>query len=122
MSEDADALRARVAELEARVARHPATADERDLVIGVKAIADALHACADSVMRWTHPGYPRRLLAWIDHAGALVTTRAIIEQWRYEGLVPYAVHVRQREALREARGQGPSERARTKQHARRKAS
>ena len=120
MTDEAEALRAEVAELRARVARHPATADERDLVIGAKAIAAALHSCVDSVMRWTHPDYPRRLLAWIDHSGALVTTRALIEQWRYEGLVPYAVHVRQREALRKAR-RAPAEPTSAKPSTRRKA-
>lgn len=121
MSDDVDALRAENAALRERVARHPATCDERDLVIGAKAIAAALHSCVDSVMRWTHPDYSRRLWAWIDHAGNLVTTRATIEAWRSEGLVSYAVHVRHREAMREAHRARESERRRTKPNARRKA-
>lgn len=89
--DDTEALRARVAELEARVESHPATASEASKLRGWKEIADYLHADVRSAQRWaTRQADP--LPVAHDHLG-VVAVRSALDRWRWDQLVPYRVHV-----------------------------
>jgi len=91
MADDADALRARLAELEARVESHPATASESSKLRGWKEIADYLHADVRSVQRWATRAIDPLPIAH-DHLG-VVAVRSALDRWRWDQLVPYRVHV-----------------------------
>lgn len=91
MSDSPEALRARVAELEARVESHPATASESSKLRGWKEIADHLHADVRSVQRWATRAVDPLPVAH-DHLG-VVATRSALDRWKWDQLVPYRVHV-----------------------------
>lgn len=89
--DDVTALRARLAELEARVESHPATASEASKLRGWKEIAGYLHADESTVRRWATRSRDPLPVAH-DHLG-VVAVRSALDRWRWDQLVPYRVHV-----------------------------
>ncbi len=89
--DDVESLRARVAELEAKVESHPATASEASKLRGWKEIASYLHAEVRSVQRWATRDRDPLPVAH-DHLG-VVASRSALDRWKWDQLVPYRVHV-----------------------------